>query len=55
MSGPIPRDTYADASQLQDSYAEISHETWQTWPLISTDGDSAALLQFISDGNVGCF
>lgn len=52
MSGPIPRDTYLDASQLQESYSEILRESWQSWSYVSTDGDTAALLQFISDDNV---
>ena len=52
MSGPISRDTYIDASQLEESYNEVLHGEWQTWSLLSTDGDTAALLQLISDGHV---
>lgn len=41
-----------DASQLEESYASHEEE-WQEWPLTSTDGDTAALLQLFSDHNVG--
>lgn len=48
LGGPFSKDLFVDASQLEESYASHEEE-WQEWPLTSTDGDTAALLQHFSD------
>ncbi|KAG6891388.1 hypothetical protein C0992_007611 [Termitomyces sp. T32_za158] len=49
--GPIPRETFQDAVALE----EISLQDgciWREWPLTASDGDSAALIQLVSDNKV---
>lgn len=41
---------FQDASQLEESY--IAQTDWTEWPLISSEGDTAAILQHFSDHNV---
>ncbi|KAI5123716.1 hypothetical protein M0805_000310 [Coniferiporia weirii] len=48
LGGTLPADFFSDASQLEESYA-LSQDEWREWPLVSTDGDTAAILQQISD------
>ncbi|KAJ7275459.1 hypothetical protein B0H12DRAFT_1087414 [Mycena haematopus] len=47
IGGSIPRDTFQDAVALED--ISIDDQSWREWPLLSTDGDTAALIQLISD------
>lgn len=51
LGGQIAKDVFSDASQLEESY-EIARGEWREWPLTSTDGDTAALLQLFSDHKV---
>ena len=51
IGGPISKELFSDASQLEDSY-RVAGEEWREWPLTSTDGDTAALLQLFSDHQV---
>ncbi|KAL5535246.1 hypothetical protein ACEPAF_3340 [Sanghuangporus sanghuang] len=51
LGGPVAKDTFIDAFQLEDSY-ETAKDEWREWPLTSSDGDTAALLQKISDHQV---
>lgn len=48
LVGPVSKDLLADAMQSERSFTSEQDE-WREWPLISTDGDTAALLQFLSD------
>lgn len=50
-SGSIPRDTFQDALALED--VSLQDTTWREWPLLATDGDTAALVQLVSDNKVG--
>ncbi|TDL28869.1 hypothetical protein BD410DRAFT_738661 [Rickenella mellea] len=51
LGGNILRDTFLDAAQLEDLYAQ-EQGAWREWPLLSTDGDTAALIQLVSDHKV---
>ncbi|KAH8120510.1 hypothetical protein DFH11DRAFT_1685786 [Phellopilus nigrolimitatus] len=51
LGGSLSGDFFQDASQLEESYS-IEQAEWREWPLVSTDGDTAALLQQISDHKV---
>ncbi|KAL5495552.1 hypothetical protein ACEPAI_1015 [Sanghuangporus weigelae] len=51
LGGPIAKDTFIDAFQLEDSY-ETAKDEWREWPLTSSDGDTVALLQLISDHQI---
>ncbi|TFY76774.1 hypothetical protein EWM64_g7235, partial [Hericium alpestre] len=51
LGGPIASDTFQDAATLW-TLCEEQEDTWREWPLLSTDGDTAALLQAVSDGKV---
>lgn len=50
MGGPIPPDTFQDAVALEEMSEE--QDIWREWPLLATDGDSAALIQLISENKV---
>ncbi|KAJ7124740.1 hypothetical protein C8R43DRAFT_31912 [Mycena crocata] len=50
LGGSIPYDTFQDATALED--ISIDDQTWREWPLLSTDGDTAALIQLVSDNKV---
>lgn len=48
LGGSVPRETFLDATQLEDLYIR-EQEGWREWSLLSTDGDTAALIQLVSD------
>ncbi|KAF7306563.1 B-block-TFIIIC domain-containing protein [Mycena indigotica] len=50
IGGSVPRDTFNDATALEDISAV--DDSWREWPLVATDGDSAALIQLVSDNKV---
>ncbi|GLB36492.1 putative B-block binding subunit of TFIIIC [Lyophyllum shimeji] len=50
IGGSIPRDTYQDAIALEE--LSLQDDTWREWPLLATDGDSAALIQLVSENRV---
>lgn len=53
MGGTLARDTFLDAVALDDVATE--EEDWRPWPLLCNDGDTAALIQLVSEDKVlGC-
>ncbi|KAJ7693612.1 hypothetical protein B0H17DRAFT_1059213 [Mycena rosella] len=50
IGGSIPSDTFQDAFVLEE--ISVEHQAWREWPLLSTDGDTAALIQLVSDNKV---
>jgi transcription factor C subunit 3 len=50
IGGSITHDTFQDAAALED--ISVDDQTWREWPLLSTDGDTAALIQLVSDNKV---
>jgi len=50
IGGPIPKDTFQDAVALED--ISLYDGAWHEWPLLATDGDSAALIQLVSQDKV---
>ncbi|KAJ7785880.1 hypothetical protein B0H16DRAFT_1488336 [Mycena metata] len=50
IGGSIPHDTFQDATALED--ISVDDQAWREWPLLSTDGDTAALIQLVSDNKV---
>ncbi|KAG5651227.1 hypothetical protein H0H81_009422 [Sphagnurus paluster] len=50
IGGSIPRDTFQDAIALEEM--TLQDDTWREWPLLATDGDSAALIQLVSENKV---
>lgn len=48
--GPVIRHTFQDAAALE----ELSRKdhSWREWPLLATDGDTAALIDAVSNGKV---
>ncbi|KAG6885704.1 hypothetical protein C0993_010876 [Termitomyces sp. T159_Od127] len=49
--GPIPREVYQDAAALEElSLQDVG--SWREWPLTASDGDSAALIQLVSENKV---
>ena len=50
IGGPVHRDIFQDAAALEDISA--GQDTWREWPLVSTDGDVAALIQLVSEDKV---
>ena len=50
IGGPVHRDIFQDAAALEDISA--GQDTWRDWPLVSTDGDVAALIQLVSEDKV---
>ncbi|KAA1468493.1 hypothetical protein DENSPDRAFT_833797 [Dentipellis sp. KUC8613] len=51
LGGSIPSDTFQDAATLE-ALCEEQEDAWKEWPLLSTDGDTAALIQAVSEGKV---
>lgn len=51
LGGSISRDTFQDASGFEDSVLE-QQDNWQPWPIVATDGDTAALVQLVSEDRV---
>jgi hypothetical protein len=52
LGGSISRDTFQHASAFEDIIPNQG-DNWQQWPLLATDGDTAALIQFVSEDKVG--
>ncbi|KAG6866027.1 hypothetical protein C0991_009436 [Blastosporella zonata] len=50
LGGTIPRDTFQDAIALEE--LSLQDDSWREWPLLATDGDSAALIQLVSENKV---
>lgn len=48
LGGPVSRDLVQDAVQSVRTLG-LEQNEWREWPLMSTDGDTAALLQLFSD------
>lgn len=48
LGGPVSRDLIQDAVQSARTLV-LEQNEWREWPLMSTDGDTAALLQLFSD------
>ncbi|KAF9269944.1 hypothetical protein L218DRAFT_888243 [Marasmius fiardii PR-910] len=51
LNGSISTELFQDAASLRELAAQQEGE-WREWPLLATDGDSAALIQLISDDKV---
>ncbi|KAL0572575.1 hypothetical protein V5O48_009395 [Marasmius crinis-equi] len=51
LNGIISRDTFQDAVSLRELSVQQGGE-WREWPLLATDGDSAALIQLVSEDKV---
>ncbi|KAK0198496.1 hypothetical protein F5146DRAFT_1158718 [Armillaria mellea] len=52
LGGSISSDLFQDAAGLEEDLATGENDTWREWPLTATDGDSAALIQLVSDNKV---
>lgn len=53
INGSVSSDLFQDAVALEDIFSQGEHiESWSEWPLLATDGDTAALLQLVSDSKV---
>ncbi|KAK0208398.1 hypothetical protein DFS33DRAFT_1303084 [Desarmillaria ectypa] len=52
LGGSISSDLFQDAAGLEEDLAAGESDTWREWPLTATDGDSAALIQLVSDNKV---
>ena len=50
MGGTVARDIFLDAVALDDVATE--GKDWHPWPLICNDGDTAALVQLVSEDKV---
>lgn len=48
IGGPFPRDLFQDATSLEDVVVERVVDEIE-WPLITSEGDIAALLQLVSE------
>jgi hypothetical protein len=55
LKGPMPRETFRDASSLEELWIEEDEEEieWREWPLLASDGDMAALIELVSENKVG--
>lgn len=55
LNGPIPRETFNEASALEDLWIVEDEEEieWREWPLLASDGDMAALIELVSENKVG--
>ncbi|KAF7320177.1 B-block-TFIIIC domain-containing protein [Mycena kentingensis (nom. inval.)] len=51
IGGSVPPETFKDAAELEEISAADTN-TWREWPLLSTDGDAAALIQLVSENKV---
>ena len=54
LKGPMPRETFRDASSLEELWIEQDEEEieWREWPLLASDGDMAALIELVSENKV---
>ena len=54
LKGPVPRETFRDASSLEELWIEQDEEEveWREWPLLASDGDMAALIELVSENKV---
>jgi hypothetical protein len=54
LKGPMPRETFRDASSLEEFWIEQDEEEieWRDWPLLASDGDMAALIELVSEDKV---
>lgn len=52
MGGSIPEELFQDAVALDDLLSQEEDTSWREWPLLSSDGDIAGLIQLASDGKV---
>ncbi|KAG7450180.1 uncharacterized protein BT62DRAFT_495486 [Guyanagaster necrorhizus] len=52
LGGSISSDLFQDAAGLEEDLTAGESDTWREWPLTATDGDSAALIQHVSDNKV---
>ncbi|KAK0465216.1 uncharacterized protein EV420DRAFT_1759926 [Desarmillaria tabescens] len=52
LGGSISSDLFQDAAGLEEDLAAGESDMWREWPLTATDGDSAALIQLVSDNKV---
>ena len=55
----MPRELFQDAAALEETIAQQQKQqqegadgSWQEWPLLATDGDTAFLLELASEGKV---
>ena len=55
----MPRELFQDAAALEETIAQQQQQqqegadgSWQEWPLLATDGDTAFLLELASEGKV---
>jgi transcription factor C subunit 3 len=51
LNGPLSTEIFQDATALEGSSAQ-SQDEWREWPLLSSEGDTAALTHLASDGKV---
>ena len=54
LKGPMPRETFRDASSLEEHWIERDEEEieWKEWPLLASDGDMAVLIELVSKDKV---
>lgn len=54
LKGSIPRETFRDASSLEELWIEEDEEEieWREWPLLASDGDMATLVELVSEDKV---
>jgi hypothetical protein len=54
LKGPVPRETFRDASSLEELWIEQDEEEieWREWPLLASEGDMAALIELVSEDKV---
>ena len=53
IGGSISGDLFQDAAALEEVLIEEADLlTWREWSLLSTDGDTAALIELVSDNRV---
>ena len=51
IGGSIPGDTFQDAATFEELSVGDGGE-WREWPLLTTDGDTAAMIQLVSQNKV---
>jgi oxalate---CoA ligase len=54
LKGPVPRETFRDASSLEELWIEQDEEEigWREWPLLASDGEMASLIELVSENKV---
>ena len=54
LKGPVLRETFRDASSLEELWIEQDEEEveWREWPLLASDGDMVALIELVSEDKV---